>query len=192
MYLRLAMLPPELWYTVLQYADPLQTRNVCRQWYHLSQSKLVETYRACRTKRLQVDVSCLQWICDTFQLTREEATANYNESFRDAARKGHLSVLQWLHATYQTTREEATTLDNWAFRRAAYEGHLPVLQWLHATYQITREEATTQNNYAFRCAADKGHLPVLQWLHATYQITSYRAEVASRHLQNNCTLIQVS
>ena len=168
-----AMLPPELWCNILQYANPLQTRSICRQWYHLSQSNVVKKYRRAiiQNRNVSLQVPRFQWIQDTFQLTREEATTGNNSTFRWAAEEGQLPLLQWLHDTYQITRDEATTWNNYAFLWASQGGHLPVLQWLHATYQITREEATTWDNSVFRWASKGCHLHVLQWLHDTYGIT---------------------
>jgi len=53
----------------------------------------------------------LQWLHDTYQITREEATTEDNYAFQWASQKGHLPVLQWLHDTYQITREEAITMN---------------------------------------------------------------------------------
>ena len=131
------MLPPELWHNVLHYADPLQTRCICRQWYHLSHDSLVDTYRKYIVKSFQSNLLYLEWIYRLFQLTREEATTQDNLAFRWTSQGGHLPVLQWLHATYQITREEATTWDNSVFRWASKGCHLHVLQWLHDTYGIT-------------------------------------------------------
>ena len=73
---------------------------------------------------------------DRFQLTKEDATAYDNETFRSAAVNGHFSVLQWLTDRVQLTREDATADKNKAFRWATYNGHLLVLRWLADRFQL--------------------------------------------------------
>ena len=128
------------------------------------------------------DLETAKQLHEKYNMTPENARANYNKAFRWAIKNGHLAITMWLKETYDLTLQDVRGYTSDAFYDACRNGQLEMLKWLHDTYDLTPNtpELIREYNFAYRCAEEKEQKHVTDWLTKTFGITEKNEVVTKK------------
>jgi hypothetical protein len=109
----------------------------------------------------------LEWIHDTYKLTKRNALGKWDRTIRSAVENGQLKVLIWLQNTFNFKRD---AIMNTILSEAASGGYLAIIKWLEKAFNLTTDNIKHDDNIVLRNASAGGYLDILKWLHREHKL----------------------
>jgi hypothetical protein len=85
-------------------------------------------------------VKIIEWLFDTFLLTKEEMLGKHNRNFLIACGNGKLRLCEWFVSTFKLTKNEVSVFNNYPLYMACKYQKFDIISFLCNTFGFTEED----------------------------------------------------